>query len=73
MYEIIYMQQKIFSNSLGVPDKYAVECMGHATNSMLKRGYQHTMRTEQDAVSDVADSCFRQERHTVLPTKLNGA
>lgn len=29
--------------ALGVPDKYAMEIMGHATPDMLKRVYQHTM------------------------------
>lgn len=30
--------------SIGVPDKYAMELMGHATVDMLKSVYQHTMK-----------------------------
>lgn len=34
--------------ALGVPDKYAMEIMGHATNNMLKTVYQHTMDFKRD-------------------------
>lgn len=37
---------------LGVPDKYAMERMGHATNNMLKTVYQHTFEDEHRAVSE---------------------
>lgn len=41
---------------LGVPDKYAMERMGHATNNMLKTVYQHTMPAERAKVdADVND------------------
>lgn len=59
--------------ALGVPDKYAMERMGHATSGMLKMVYQHTMRTKQDAVSDAVDSYFSQKLHTVSHTKRVGA
>lgn len=44
--------------ALGVPDKYAMERMGHATNNMLKTVYQHTMRSKQNEVADVVDNYF---------------
>lgn len=55
--------------ALGVPDKYAMERMGHATNNMLKTVYQHTMRDKQDQVSDVVDDYFIKKLHTDLHTK----
>lgn len=44
--------------ALGVPDKYAMERMGHATNNMLKTVYQHTMKSEQEEVAKKVDSYF---------------
>lgn len=44
--------------SLGVPDKYAMERMGHSTPNMLKRVYQHTMDEKQKEVTDNIDSFF---------------
>ena len=38
---------------LNVPDKYAMERMGHSTNNMLKNVYQHTMNDKAVAVADV--------------------
>lgn len=55
--------------ALGVPDKYAMERMGHATNNMLKTVYQHTMRSKQDQVADMVDDYFTQKLHTNLHTK----
>lgn len=37
----------------GLPDKYAMKRMGHATNNMLKTVYQHTIR-EHEAAYDAA-------------------
>ena len=54
--------------ALGVPDKYAMERMGHATNNMLKTVYQHTMRDKQDQVSDVVDDYFFKKLHMDLHT-----
>lgn len=45
--------------ALGVPDKYAQERMGHATDNMLKTVYQHTMTAEQSAVADRVDAFFQ--------------
>lgn len=55
--------------ALGVPDKYAMERMGHATNNMLKTVYQHTMRSKQEEVADVVDNYFIQKLHTDLHIK----
>ena len=37
--------------ALGVPDKYAMERMGHSTADMLKRVYQHVMGDKSDEVA----------------------
>ncbi len=37
--------------SLNIPDKYTMERMGHATNTMLKTIYQHTFTEKQIEVS----------------------
>ena len=49
---------------LGVPDKYAMERMGHATNNMLKTVYQHTMAEKRNAIDDAVDGYFRATMHT---------
>lgn len=46
--------------ALGVPNKYAQERMGHATDNMLKTVYQHTMSAEQQAVAEKVDRYFEQ-------------
>lgn len=38
--------------AIGIPDKYAMERMGHATPNMLKTVYQHTMQDKQKEVTD---------------------
>ena len=43
---------------LGVPDKYAMERMGHSTNNMLKQVYQHTFESEQDAITNKMQEYF---------------
>lgn len=52
--------------ALNVPDKYAMERMGHATNNMLKNVYQHTMKEKQDEVADLVDNYFIKKLHTNL-------
>ncbi len=37
--------------ALGVPDKYAMERMGHATTNMLKTVYQHVMQGKREDVN----------------------
>ncbi len=43
---------------LGVPDKYAMERLGHATNSTLKNVYQHTMVAEKVDIADRINAYF---------------
>ena len=44
--------------SLGVPDKYAMERGGWATNSTLKNVYQHTFSEERQQVDKMIDRYF---------------
>ena len=44
--------------SLNIPDKYAMERMGHATNNMLKIVYQHTMQEKEDSVDAALSEYF---------------
>lgn len=44
--------------SLGIPDKYAMARMGHATPTMLKQVYQHLMSNKQDEVTDQLAAYF---------------
>lgn len=41
--------------ALGVPDKYSMHRMGHATDNMLKRVYQHTMEDQEMKFSKIID------------------
>lgn len=43
---------------LNVPDKYAMERMGHSTNTVLKMIYQHTMNEKQKEISDSINAFF---------------
>lgn len=56
--------------ALNIPDKYAMERMGHATNNMLKTVYQHTMKDKQNEVADLVDDYFTKKLHTKLHTGL---
>lgn len=42
----------------GVPDKYGMKRMGHATNNMLKTTYQHTIKEKELAYDRKIDSHF---------------
>ena len=42
--------------ALNIPDKYAMERMGHATNTMLKTVYQHTFLQKQIEVSSLLNT-----------------
>ena len=44
--------------SLNVPDKYAMENMGHETDHMLKTVYQHTMSEKRKEVDAEIDGYF---------------
>ena len=43
---------------LGIPDKYAMERGGWATNMMLKSVYQHTFDEERRKVDEQIDGFF---------------
>lgn len=47
---------------LGVPDKYAMERMGHSTNNMLKRVYQHTFESEHEIIDSKLQSYFNDKK-----------
>lgn len=55
--------------ALGVPDKYAMERMGHASANMLKTVYQHTMKSKSEEVADTVDKYFEENLHTNLHTE----
>jgi integrase len=44
--------------AVGVPDKYSMKRMGHATNNMLKTTYQHTIKEKELAFDQTIDSEF---------------
>ncbi len=44
--------------ALGIPDKYAMERMGHSTPNMLKAVYQHTMKDKREEVADTINAFF---------------
>lgn len=44
--------------AMGVPDKYAMQRMGHATDNMLKNVYQHIMTQKKNEIDDTLDSYF---------------
>lgn len=37
--------------ALNIPNKYAMEIMGHETENMLNKVYQHTMQNEMKKIS----------------------
>jgi integrase len=45
--------------SLGVPDKYIMARMGHATPSMTKQVYQHIMAHKDDQITDAINDYFK--------------
>lgn len=49
--------------ALGVPDKYAMARMGHASANMLKTVYQHTMSEKEKIFSDEVDQFFTLQFH----------
>lgn len=55
--------------ALGVPDKYAMERMGHASTNMLKNVYQHTMKSKSEEVANMVDDYFEQNLHTIFHMK----
>lgn len=49
--------------SLGVPDKYAMKRMGHATPNMLKNVYQHLIDEKDNEVTRVLNLYFEGMQH----------
>lgn len=47
---------------LGVPDKYAMERMGHSSNRMLKTVYQHTFNDKQTQITNALNSYFSETK-----------
>lgn len=54
--------------ALGIPDKYAMERMGHSSTNMLKNVYQHTILSKEEEVAIQVDNYFEKNLHTVLHT-----
>lgn len=46
--------------ALGIPDKDAMERIGHASNAILRNVYQHTMKKKQSEFSTQLDEFFNQ-------------
>ena len=44
--------------AMGVPNKYAQERLGHATDNMLKTVYQHTMQNKRQELDNKLDDYF---------------
>lgn len=55
----------------GVPNKYAQDRMGHATDNMLKTVYQHILVSTRKEVDDIVDQKFSAILHTDC-TQENG-
>lgn len=51
--------------SLGVPDKYAMARMGHATPNMLKNVYQHLMDDKNKEVTQAINQHFETMQHAM--------
>ena len=54
--------------ALGIPNKYAEERMGHATDNMLKTVYQHTISSEQRATARKVNGYFESKLQINLQT-----
>ena len=57
---------------LGIPDKYSMRRMGHATDNMLKTTYQHTMRSREDQYADLMDGYFEKIANEIASEKTSG-
>ena len=47
--------------ALGIPDKYAMERIGHSSNAMLKNVYQHIINDKQSEFSILLDNYFSEQ------------
>lgn len=43
----------------GIPDKYSMKRMGHATNNMLKTTYQHVIKEREAEYDQQIDDYFK--------------
>ena len=43
---------------LNIPNKYAAERMGHATEDMLKNVYQHTLSQDMKSINQTVNDYF---------------
>lgn len=55
--------------SLNVPDKYAMQRMGHSTPNMLKTVYQHLIDEKNNEVTDTINSFFDTMQHEMQHEK----
>jgi integrase len=55
---------------LGIPDKYSMKRMGHATNNMLKTVYQHTMDKKMTESVNLLDQYF-ESKLPIFHTKFH--
>lgn len=55
----------------GIPNKYAKERMGHATEDMLLNVYQHTMKSQQESFDTVLDNFFESNLTIEVEEKKN--
>lgn len=55
--------------ALGVPDKYAMERMGHATPNMLKNVYQHLMPEKSTEIDEVISASLEKMQHEMQHEK----
>ena len=59
--------------SVGVPNLYNQQRLGHKTDHMLKTVYLHTLRSKEDAYATLIDQTFEEILHTDLHTHSNDA
>ncbi len=55
--------------ALGVPDKYAMKRMGHATPHMLKNVYQHRFESKDADIGDKITAYFQTMQHATSDDK----
>ncbi len=55
--------------ALGIPDKYAMEQMGHSTTSMLKSVYQHTINEKKEEFLARMEAYYQQVYDTKYDTE----
>lgn len=58
---------------LGIPDKYAMERGGWATNQILKNVYQHTFVSERQNIDNKIDAYFNNIQHEIQHDNNNAS